>query len=222
MDFRREEESNLERFSRYVMNDIPIRLIRISDMKFFERDEVRKYFQHSVFADFEDPSELVKYAILSHRWNVGEPTYEEMKSGMARGRPGYQKLKKFCEMARAMYHVEFAWSDTCCIDKRSSTEIDESIRSMFRWYRNADICIIHLAQSMMIQDILRDEWTRRGWTLQELLAPRRIKLFNKDWMPMTHAENDKSQKETEVMKALEKATDIPHKDLWSLSQVRSG
>ncbi|KAG2147415.1 uncharacterized protein EDB93DRAFT_1337362 [Suillus bovinus] len=106
-----------------------------------------------------------------------KPTYEEMKAGAATG-PGYEKLLNFCAKARE-HGMEFAWSDTCCIDRNSSTELDESIRSMFRWYRNSYICIVHLAQSMIVEDILDDEWTTRGWTLQELLAPCLIKFFNK-------------------------------------------
>ncbi|KAG2137037.1 hypothetical protein DEU56DRAFT_353916 [Suillus clintonianus] len=126
--------------------------------------------------------------------------------------PGYEKLKNFCAKARE-YNVEFAWSDTCCIDKSSSTELDESIRSMFRWYKNSAICIIHLAQSKTIKDMEWDEWMERGWTLQELLAPGVIKFFNKDWMPMTGDEDDKSGEETEVMETLHRATGIPHDDL---------
>jgi len=212
-----EEDSlkkNLDRFDQYVMNDIPIRLIRLSDMKFVGRNDVRKHFRSAVpQSDMPFPPSLVAtYAILSHRWlDEGEPTYEEMKSGNASG-PGYEKLMKFCEKARES-NLEFAWSDTCCIDKSSSTELDESIRSMFRWYQNSEICIIHLAQSETIEDITEDEWVQRGWTLQELLAPEKIKLFDKHWRPMTSNGNDKSKSKTEVMKTLEKATGIPLDDL---------
>ena len=202
----REQERNKDRIDQHLVNEIPIRLIRLSDMKFAGRGDVLKHFRDS--NPQYGPRHPFRYAILSHRWLAeGEPTYEEIKSGTAKG-PGYQKLKKFCEKART-YNVEFAWSDTCCIDKSSSSELDESIRSMFTWYRNSYICIIHLAQSETIEDIMDDEWTERGWTLQELLAPRDIKLFNKHWMPMTHTENDKSRTETEVMKTLVKATGIP-------------
>jgi hypothetical protein len=202
---RRDGESNLDWFNRYVMNEIPIRLIRLSDMTFVGRDDVRKHFQGSISPNFDDPAKLVKYAILSHRWlDEGEPTYKEMKSRNARGR-GYQKLKRFCKEALD-YEVEFAWSDTCCINKDSSTELDESIRSMFRWYRNSEICLIHLAQSEVIEDMMDDGWMGRGWTLQELLAPRRIKIFDKNWMPMTDGRNDK---ETNVTWTLARATGIP-------------
>ncbi|KAG1792397.1 heterokaryon incompatibility protein-domain-containing protein [Suillus plorans] len=202
----------LEEFDQYVMNHIPIRLIRLSDMTFVGRDDIRKHFrsfvpQTNLFGIYK-PSRVVRYAILSHRWlDSGEPTYEEMKAGTATG-PGYKKLKNFCEQARKQ-NVEFAWSDTCCIDKSSSTELDESIRSMFRWYHNSAICVVHLAKSTTIEDILHDEWTERGWTLQELLAPFHIKFFNKHWMPMTNDSNDKQKATTKILQTLEKATGIP-------------
>lgn len=137
-----------------------------------------------------------------------------MKAGKVAAGPGYEKLKNFCREAR-QYNVEFAWSDTCCIDKSSSTELDESIRSMFRWYRNSEICIVHLAKSTTIEDILHDEWTERGWTLQELLAPFSIKFFDKDWMPMTKDLNDKrTEATTKILQTLEKATGIPHNEIY--------
>ncbi|KAG1721691.1 uncharacterized protein EDB91DRAFT_1240289 [Suillus paluster] len=139
------------------MNEIPIRLIRLSDMTLVGRNDVRQHFRSSVpgVTVLYHAPHHVKYAILSHRL-----TYGEMKAGTAAG-PGYEKLKSFCEKARE-YQTEFAWSDTCCIDKSSSTELDESIRSMFRWYKNLTICIVHMAESVIIEDILHDEWINEG------------------------------------------------------------
>jgi hypothetical protein len=34
----------------------------------------------------------------------------------------------------AKYGLFHVWIDTCCIDKSSSTELSESINSMFAWY----------------------------------------------------------------------------------------
>jgi hypothetical protein len=219
-----EWKRNLDEFDQFVMNYIPIHLIRLSDMKFVGRNDIKKHFRSSVpryKCDQRHAASHVKYAVLSHRWlDEGEPTYQDMKSGRATG-PGYQKLKNFCKKAMER-GMEFAWSDTCCIDKSNSTELDESIRSMYRWYSESAICIIHLAQSKIIEDILHDEWTKRGWTLQELLAPVNIKFFNKSWKAMTHADNDKNRRETKVMKILSCATGIPHRDLFAFqrSQVR--
>ncbi|KAJ8587383.1 hypothetical protein M405DRAFT_707895, partial [Rhizopogon salebrosus TDB-379] len=92
--------------------------------------------------------------------------------------------------------------------KKKSIELDESIRSMFRWYRNSEIYIVHLAQSETMEDIADDEWTQRAWTLQELLAPYKIELFNKHWMPMSGNEHDKEKQYTKTIETLGRATGI--------------
>lgn len=64
---------------------------------------------------------------------------------------------------------------------------------MFAWYRNASRCYAYLAdvqpgpmpgQTVAIdvdQQIVGSRWFTRGWTLQELLAPKRIRFYAQDW-----------------------------------------
>ena len=59
---------------------------------------------------------------------------------------------------------------------------------MFKWYKDADVCYVHLfdmeeyMDSPHFMDYLeRAKWCRRGWTLQELLAPAKLIFFSKDW-----------------------------------------
>ncbi|KAF7436053.1 hypothetical protein PC9H_002879 [Pleurotus ostreatus] len=51
---------------------------------------------------------------------------------------------------------------------------------MYRWYRNSHFCIVYLSASRDGR-IDNDPWFKRGWTLQELLAPRQLKFFYEDW-----------------------------------------
>ena len=57
---------------------------------------------------------------------------------------GWSKIKQFCARARADSH-DWAWIDTCCIDKSSSAELSEAINSMFSYYRDSKICYAYLA-----------------------------------------------------------------------------
>jgi len=152
---------------------------------------------------------ILKYAVLSHRWlDRGEPTFYDILKSF---RPyGYDKLVKFCEKA-SEYGCRLAWSDTCCINKDSSTELEEAIRTMFKWYRDAHICIAFLADTTSVDDLHEDVWFTRGWTLQELLAPQRMKFYGRDWKPLTSDVNDKEN--MELMPALSRATRIPLDDL---------
>lgn len=150
---------------------------------------------------------LLKYAILSHRWEESEPTFQDLKREGA----GYRKLEKFCSKAKE-YGCDLAWSDTCCINKESSSELDEAIRSMYMWYREAYVCIVHLAQTNSWDTLESDEWFFRGWTLQELLAPLRMRFYyGPTWTPLTENPNDKD--DAQVVHALHRATNIPENDL---------
>ncbi|KAI0162120.1 HET-domain-containing protein [Xylariaceae sp. FL1272] len=102
-------------------------------------------------------------------------------------RQGYQKVQAFCDLAKREGH-RYAWADTCCIDKSSSQELSEAINSMFRWYKDADICLVYLydyAITSVDDELLkRCQWFYRGWTLQELIAPSTVAFYNHDWQPI--------------------------------------
>jgi hypothetical protein len=94
-------------------------------------------------------------------------------------------------MQAAKDKLEFFWVDTCCIDKSSSTELSEAINSMFKWYQNAERCYALLSDvdiDVPIENISQQEWVhifqhsrwfQRGWTLQEMLAPKSVDFFSK-------------------------------------------
>ncbi|KAF9482100.1 hypothetical protein BDN70DRAFT_802287, partial [Pholiota conissans] len=153
----------------------------------------------------------VGYAILSHTWlrtSPGEVTYGDWNKGLFRTMDlGYQKLAHFCR-----YGVALAWMDTVCINKDSSSELDESIRSMYDWYKRAKICIVLLAESRSIADIRNDGWFTRGWTLQELFAPNAIKFYTRDWK--CFAPDSTSDKANEnIVRQIEMATGITKDEL---------
>nr|VWO94662.1 N/A [Ganoderma boninense] len=53
------------------------------------------------------------------------------------------KIRGACKLARADGY-RYIWIDSCCIDKTSSSELSESINSMFQWYARADVCYAFL------------------------------------------------------------------------------
>lgn len=153
----------------------------------------------------------LKYAIFSHRWcSTGEPSFHDISTGITSSRDGCAKLLNFCKKAKE-FGCDYAWSDTCCIDKTSSAELEEAIRSMYRWYGSAEVCITYLGASSSVKDFDAEPWFTRGWTLQELLAPRRTKFYGREWVPILSQlplkSNDKEQ--DELSGAIECVTRIP-------------
>jgi ankyrin repeat protein len=130
--------------------------------------------------EFRD-SEVEPYAILSHTWHDDEVTFQDMENrDKAKIKKGYEKVKECSSLAKPN-RFKYIWIDTCCIDKRSSAELSEAINSMYRWYQEADVCYAYLADVESKSEFSNSKWFTRGWTLQELIAPSRVKFLNKKW-----------------------------------------
>lgn len=137
-----------------------------------------------------------------------------MKAPRELHREGYQKLLLFCQKAKTEFGCAYAWSDTCCINKESSAELEEAIRSMYGWYKDAEVCIVHLAKSTSFDDFATEPWFTRGWTLQELLAPTRMKFYGKDWKPICPGEPTGNDKDSTILRQhITHVTGIPDQDL---------
>jgi hypothetical protein len=61
---------------------------------------------------------------------------------------------------------------------------------MFRWYMESDVCYTYLFdvetsgahdQTISLEQLEKSRWISRGWTLQELIAPRTVRFFSSDW-----------------------------------------
>ncbi|PZC88995.1 multiple ankyrin repeat protein single kh domain protein, partial [Pyrenophora tritici-repentis] len=133
------------------------------------------------------------YAILSHTWKEEqEVTFADLKDLdnavdiNTQSKEGYQKLR-FCAQQAKRDGLEHFWVDTCCIDKANNTELSEAINSMFRWYQNARRCYVflsdvenHALEGDGESAFRKSRWFNRGWTLQELLAPKSVEFFSKE------------------------------------------
>ncbi|KAJ3578295.1 hypothetical protein NPX13_g2264 [Xylaria arbuscula] len=129
------------------------------------------------------------YAILSHTWEEEEVTFQEFQDlETAQQKKGFAKIRETCRLA-ASRGLQYAWVDTCCIDKSSSAEVSESINSMFRWYEKSSECIVFLSDLPSSPDPDADfrrqfpecRWLTRGFTLQELIAPKCILFYDSEW-----------------------------------------
>ncbi|KAF9470757.1 hypothetical protein BDN70DRAFT_654246 [Pholiota conissans] len=228
----------------HVFNQLPIRLLCFHKSKLdkskltislLERAEVYSYleqnFREHMTRHDEIPAAFVvprkyhpiaasKYAILSHTWlqSSAEVTYDNWKNGddLDLSHKGYQKLVNFCRIAEAEYNVTLGWMDTVCIDKSSSSELDESIRSMYKWYEEAEICITYLADSSSVYNMVNDRWFTRGWTLQELLAPECLNFYTQDWKRLTGPEPNNDKKIKEIQEIIFNATGIARHHIENL------
>lgn len=155
------------------------------------------------------------YFILSHRWSNDEISYKEFLKKRNTASNGYAKVVGMCKFVKhlpeAKYsyntikgsweplerEVEWVWVDTCCIDQRSSAELSEAINSMWKYYAEAQCCVAYLAdvrsidtaRDLVLTDFMKSEWFERGWTLQELLAPRILVFCDYAWAIIGRRQN---------------------------------
>lgn len=107
-----------------------------------------------------------------------------MMSHVAQQREGFVKVQHFCKRC-ALDGLPFAWMDTCCIDKSSSAELSEAINSMYKWYQNAARCYAYIHDYDIDTEhskLSKSLWFKRGWTLQELIAPSDVHFYDRTWL----------------------------------------
>lgn len=154
--------------------------------------DTKTYQLHEFTGDQVNPDDT-PYAILSHVWGNEEITFQEMLNQTAevRSKPGYRKVTAFCDIVRDCYDYQYryAWIDTACIDKRSSAELNENINSMYKYYSDASICMVYLADvesPIQSSKFSSSQWFKRGWTLQELVASKDRRFFASNWSEITN------------------------------------
>ncbi|KAH9914156.1 heterokaryon incompatibility protein-domain-containing protein [Epithele typhae] len=137
-----------------------------------------------VLHKFERPP--VQYAILSHVWRKSEQSFQDISTAKKQARLS-PKIEQSCRHAR-LDGFAWIWIDTCCIDKTNSVELSEAINSMYRWYAGAAVCYAYLHDVDPFENpgapgstFRLSIWFTRGWTLQELVAPKEMVFFARDW-----------------------------------------
>jgi hypothetical protein len=133
------------------------------------------------------------YAILSHTWRLedDEITFADMamqKLQCSMAHEAFNKIRLTCDQA-TREGLEYVWVYTCCIDKSSSADLSEAINSMYAYYARAKVCYVYMSDVELAvghEGFRRSRWFTRAWTLQELLAPREVRFYDKRWRFLGH------------------------------------
>lgn len=171
--------------------------------------------------NFVKEEEVPMYAVLSHTWGDEneEVTFDDVMGGKAQRKTiGYEKIR-FCSEQAVKDGLQYFWVDTCCINKSSSQELQETITTMYQWYRKATRCYVYLTDVSVSEDEVGDSvpsppweavfrssrWFTRGWTLQELLAPTSVRFYS--------VQGTRLGDKTSLQRQIHRATGIPHEAL---------
>ena len=141
--------------------------------------------------------DAIIYAIFSHTWGNEEILFQDIQGlnlqtipAEIKEKAGYKKIQACCAQAERD-GFDYVWVDTCCIDKRSSAELSEAINSMYRWYQKSVVCYAYLEDvpngvehHIQKAKFKKSRWFKRGWTLQELIAPFAVEFYGDQWFDL--------------------------------------
>ncbi|KAF9219853.1 hypothetical protein BS17DRAFT_369631 [Gyrodon lividus] len=157
---------------------------------------------------------VVKYAVLSHTLlDSGEILHSDLVLDSRPSGPGWEKLIRYCDLARESFACRFAWANTVCINLENTADSQVASESLCHWFRNAYVYITYLANTSTRSDMACDRWFRRGWTLLELLAPTRMKFYGVGWKALNSDRIDNDKADRSFLTSLSEASGIPTDDL---------
>jgi hypothetical protein len=168
--------------------------------------EVRQYF---------------RYVMLSHKWEEDEPLFQQVVHMAVYDldkSPTHNKLQTFCKLVRDA-GFDWAWSDTCCINKSDHFVLQEALVAMFKWYEGCAMMIVFLRgvrSSSQLGALVRSIWNTRAWTLQEYVAAKVIHFYTEDWTLYLELELPNHKESPEVISEMEEATGVSAQQLMAL------
>ncbi|KAF8436056.1 hypothetical protein L210DRAFT_3550116 [Boletus edulis BED1] len=165
--------------------------------------------------------EYFRYVMLSHKWEDNEPLFQQVVHIAVydlEESSTHDKLQMFCKIVRDA-GFDWAWSDTCCIDKSDHFILQEALVAMFKWYQGSAMMVVFLrgVQPSSPRGALAGSiWNTRAWTLQEYIAAKAIRFYTEDWTLYRGLELPDHRESPEVMSEMERATGVSAQQLMAL------
>ncbi|KAI6141936.1 hypothetical protein BKA82DRAFT_2631360 [Pisolithus tinctorius] len=164
-------------------------------MRIFKADPSFKELVSSMTTEIDNERILrvvrrfFRYVMFSHVWQGNEPPFQNVNVVKSvwnlPDTPPNEKLRNFCKETHGLGY-SWAWSDTCCIDKSTSSILNQSLTSMYKRYANSVATLVFLvgvAHPSKPGDLAHSLWMTRAWTLQELLSLKVIFFYDSKWKP---------------------------------------
>ncbi|KAF8550490.1 hypothetical protein OG21DRAFT_1513946 [Imleria badia] len=168
--------------------------------------EVRQYF---------------RYVMLSHKWENNEPLFQQVVHIAVYDldeSPTHDKLQTFCKIVRDA-GFDWAWSDTCCINKSDHFVLQEALVAMFKWYQGSAMMIVFLRGVRSPSQrgaLVKSIWNTRAWTLQEYVASNVIHFYTEDWTLYHDLQLSNHKESPEIISEMEDATGVSAEQLMGL------
>ena len=162
-----------------------------------------------------------RYATFSHKWEDNEPLFEkvlhttvyDLEESLT-----HDKLKMFCKIVQDA-GFDWAWTDTCCINKADHSMIQEAVVAMSEWFWASAMTIVLLrgvGSPSQHGDLVKNIWNTRAWPFQEYLAANVVRFYTEDWTPYLNPDIPNHKESPKIISEMEEATGVSMKTLMAL------
>ena len=166
----------------------------------------------------KEVAQYYRYATFSHRWEDNEPLFDkvihvvvyDLEESLT-----HDKLRMFCKIVRDA-GFNWAWSDTCCINRTDHFVLQEALVTMFKWYEGSAMTIVFLRDVRSGGELVKSVWNTRAWTFQEYHASKVVRFYTADWTPYMNLDIPNHKESPEIISEMEKATGISARALMGL------
>ncbi|KAN0084390.1 hypothetical protein V8E55_007894 [Tylopilus felleus] len=168
-----------------------------------------------------DVTEHYRYGMFSHTWEDNEPLFERVVRIIVydlEESPTHDKLKMFCKIVHDA-GLDWAWSDTCCINKADQFVLQEAMDSTFKWYQGSALTVIFLFDVLSPSrrgDLMRSIWNSQAWRLQEYHASKVVQFYTKDWRLYMDLDIPNHKESPEIISEMKEATGVSARVLMAL------
>ncbi|KAF8415453.1 hypothetical protein L210DRAFT_3586246, partial [Boletus edulis BED1] len=168
-----------------------------------------------------DVMQYYRYAMFSHEREDNEPRFENVIRGIVydlEDSPTNNKLKMFCKIVQDA-GLDWAWSDTCCINREDDFALQEALPAMFRWYQGSALTLVLLRgvrSPSRRGDLTRSIWNTRARTFQEYHASKVVRFYNEDWTLYQDLDIPNHKESPEILSEMEEATGTSTRALTAL------
>ncbi|KAG1817504.1 uncharacterized protein BJ212DRAFT_1299062 [Suillus subaureus] len=235
-----EAENAIRQVLHAHLDNAPLRLINTSDGWLCDREAQTHAFKTS--AEYKEllasiiknaevqlehiqdvVAKYFRWVMLSHRWGEKEPLLHDIQDKVVYELDPVDsttKLQSFCEITRDAGFYGRGWTRAASTRKQCRApkigQLHVCLVSQLSTHNRLSIGRSYFIQSCTLA---RSAWNKRGWTVQEFLAPKVILFYRQDWTLYGDYHSTNHKESTAIMQELGDATGI---DLRSLVAFRPG
>ncbi|KAN0087982.1 hypothetical protein V8E55_006603 [Tylopilus felleus] len=172
-------------------------------------------------------TEYYRYGMFSHKWEDNEPLFEQVIHMVVyelEQSPTHNKLKMFCKIVQDA-GLQWAWSDTCCINEADHFVREEALDAMLKWYQESALTVVFLFDVLSPSrhgDLMRSIWNTRAWTFQEYHASKVVRFYTKDWKLYMNLDIPNHKESPEIISEMGEAMGVSVTQASRLMALRPG